>query len=149
MCSVDDCLKIACRAGQRCNTHYGKPCSTEGCTSKAQAKGVCVKHGAYGECLKSNCSSNAVKRGRLCFKHTVKLSCADPTCDTPQVLGYFVCIKHGAFGYCTTYACITNAITTRGKCRRHDSKTVACSAEGCDTNARARGLCCKLLVRGR
>ena len=54
----------------------------------------------------------------------------------------FVCIKHCcAFGNCTTEACIYNAITMRGKCQRHDSKTVACSTEGCSNIAQARGVC--------
>ena len=57
-----------------------------------------------------------------CYK-PVKLSCANPDCNTPQALGKFVCKKHGAFGYCTTDACIT--ITMRGKCfKKHDSKTL-------------------------
>lgn len=46
-------------------------------------------------CLREGCTTHAVKTGRLCFKHTVKLSCADPDCETPQVLGKFVCTKHG------------------------------------------------------
>ena len=33
-----------------------------------------------------------------CSKHTVKLSCTVPDCDTPQVFGKFVCFKHDAFG---------------------------------------------------
>ena len=71
----------------------------------------------------------------------MKLSCADPDCDTPQVLGKFVCIKHGAYGYCTTDACITNAMSMSGKCKKHDSKTVACSTEGCSNLAKGKGLC--------
>ena len=89
------------------------------------------------------CTTSAVKKGRLCATHTVKLSCADPDCDNPQVRGKFVCIKHGAYGYCTTDACINNAITTRGKCKKHDSKTVVCSVEGCSVNAVGRGVCSK------
>ena len=65
----------------------------------AQAMGLCSKHGALGECLREGCTTAARKKGRLCSKPTVKLSCADPDCDTPQLLGKFVCIKHGAFGY--------------------------------------------------
>ena len=33
---------------------------------------------------------DARKKGHLCFKHTVKVPCADPHCNTPQVLGRFV-----------------------------------------------------------
>ena len=86
---------------------------------------------ARGECLREGCTTPAQTKGRVCFKHGVKVSCADPDCDTPQVRGRFVCLKHGAYGYCTTDACINNASTMRGKCKKHDSKTVACSAEGC------------------
>ena len=44
--------------------------------------------------------------------------------------GTGLCPKHGA-------------ISMRGKCKKHDSRTVACSAEGCSTTAIARRVCSK------
>ncbi len=126
VCVADGCSSIGDRKGQLCRKHGAKPCSVDGCSTKAQARGLCNKHGALGECLREGCTTAAVKKGRSCFKHTVKLSCADPDCDTPQVPGKFVCIKHGAYGYCTTDACSNNAIGTIGKCKKHDRKQVTC-----------------------
>ena len=145
VCSVGGCSNNVHSRGL-CPHHGRKPCSVDGCSTKAHARGLCWKHGALGECLREGCTSAARNKGRLCSKHTVKLSCADPDCDTPQVLGKFVCIKHGAYGYCTTDACISNAISSRGKCTKHDSKT--CSADGCSTDASGRGLCKKHGGRG-
>ena len=51
--------------------------------------------------------------------------------------------KYDSFGCSITDACIFNATTIRGQCTKHDSKTVACSVEGCSTNAAERGLCKK------
>ena len=110
VCSVGGCSNKVHGRGL-CSNHRKKPCSVDGCSTKAKARGLCQKHGGgLGECLREGCTTAAVKKGRLCFKHTVKLSCADPDCDTPQILGRFVCIKHGAFGYCTADACINNAV---------------------------------------
>ena len=49
-------------------------------------------------------------------------------CSTKNGTG--LCPKHGA-------------INMTGKCKKHDSRTVACSAEGCSTTAIARRVCSK------
>ena len=94
-CVVGGCPNIANFKGL-CRKHGGTPCSVDGCSTKAVARGLCSKQGSLGEYLRAGCTTPAVKKGRLCGKHTVKLSCADPDCNTPQILGKFVCIKHGA-----------------------------------------------------
>ena len=117
VCSVDGCSSKANCKGQLCQTHGGKPCSVDGCTTKAKARGLCGNHGAFGG-LREGCTTAGVRKGRLlCTKHMVKLSCADPDCNTPQIPGKFVCKKHGAYGYCTTDACINSAIGMRGSAR--------------------------------
>ena len=143
VCSVDVCSKNVSSGGLCCAHRPKKPCSVDGCSTKAKARGLCDKHGAKGECVRQSCTNFAVKRGRQCFKHEPKLSCADPDCDTPRVPGKLVCCKHGAHGCCTLDTCTTNAISMRGKCTKHDSKTVACSTEGCSNIAQSRGLCSK------
>ena len=85
VCLVDGCPNSLFQGANA--KHGSKPCSADGCSTKARARGLCYNHGALGECLREGCTTPAVKKGRLCFKHTVKLSCADPDCDTPQILG--------------------------------------------------------------
>ena len=34
----------------------GEPCSIVGCKNKAKARGVCVKHGACGQCKAPDCT---------------------------------------------------------------------------------------------
>ena len=141
VCSVGGCSKKAYVRGL-CDHHRRKPCSVDSCTTKATARGLCNKHGAKGACLREGCTTPAQrKKGGLCFKHTVKQPCDVPGCDTPLIIGKSRCVKHGAYGHCTTDACTSNAGTMRGKCKTHDSKTVACSVEGCSSIAKARGIC--------
>ena len=144
MCVADGCPNITNQKGQLCTTHGGKRCSVGGCStrvsSRVKARGLCGKHGDEEKkrekkkklCLVGGCSSQVSRRG-LCDQHCRK-PCSVDGCST-KAKGRGLCIKHGAYGYCTTDACIITAATKRGACQKHDSKTVACSVEGCSTNA--------------
>jgi hypothetical protein len=93
-------------------------CVIEGCTKQVQARGACIKHGAYGMCLIGDCTTMAVNKSQRCS-------------------------KHGALGLCTVPGCATNA-QARGLCTKHGGSTkVVCLHPGCTINAQSRGLCCK------
>eukprot|EP00729_Bicosta_minor_P032543 gene32543-biopygen19293 len=125
-----------------CKHHGRKPCSVEGCTTKAIARGLCDKHGAKGKCVKMGCVTNAQKRGGYCGKHSKKVACAAPNCNTPLIPGKGVCAKHGAFGICTAWGCKTNAAPgKKGHCLTHSKDKATCSASDCINIVKARGLC--------
>eukprot|EP00729_Bicosta_minor_P032489 gene32489-biopygen21137 len=126
-----------------------KPCSVEGCTTKAQVRGLCSKHGANGKCVQMGCVTNALKRGGHCFAHSKKVACAHPDCSTPLIHGKGVCVKHGAFGICTAWGCKTNAASgKKGHCFKHSKDKPTCSTSGCSNVVAARGLCEKHGARG-
>eukprot|EP00729_Bicosta_minor_P032723 gene32723-biopygen30523 len=119
-----------------------KPCSMEGCTTNAKARGLCSKHGAYGKCVTMGCVTNARKKGGHCSKHSKKVACAAPNCSTPLVDGKGVCAKHGAHGICTAWGCKTNAASgKKGHCTHHSKDKPTCSASDCSNGVAARGLC--------
>eukprot|EP00729_Bicosta_minor_P000285 gene285-biopygen6995 len=72
---------------QQYSVHDG----TEGCTTFVQARGVCLKHGAFGTCQVDGCTTAAesVAKG-TCWKHGGgrKRVC--------KMDGRGVCTKHGA-----------------------------------------------------
>eukprot|EP00729_Bicosta_minor_P007310 gene7310-biopygen16918 len=132
-----------------CGAHGRNPCSVEGCTTKAKARGLCSKHGAYGKCVTMGCVTNARKRGGHCFAHGKKVACAHPNCSTPLVPGKGVCVKHGAFGICTAWGCKTNAHAgKKGHCFKHSKDKPTCSTSDCSNDVVARGLCEKHGARG-
>eukprot|EP00729_Bicosta_minor_P021194 gene21194-34999_t len=47
---------------------YAAICSAEGCTTKANMRGLCIKHGARGTCKLHGCEAPIRVKG-LCFKH--------------------------------------------------------------------------------
>eukprot|EP00729_Bicosta_minor_P033015 gene33015-biopygen10761 len=126
-----------------------KPCSVEGCTTKATARGLCSKHGAKGKCVTMGCVANARKRGGHCFAHKKKVACAHPNCSTPLVPGKGVCTKHGAFGICTAWGCKTNAAPgKKGHCFTHSKDKATCSTSDCSNGAVKDGLCVKHGAKG-
>eukprot|EP00729_Bicosta_minor_P032975 gene32975-biopygen31685 len=125
-----------------CGAHGRKPCSVEGCATKAIVRGLCNKHGAYGKCVKMGCVTNAQKKGGHCKKHRKKIACAHPNCSTPLIVGKGVCTKHGAYGICTAWGCKTNAASgKKGHCLKHSKDKATCSTLGCSNCVAARGLC--------
>ena len=67
-------------------------CSTAGCSSNADRKGLCVKHGSRGFCSAEGCDDG--------------------------VYGHSVCKKHSAKPVCSWERCTTTA-HSRGRCRKH------------------------------
>ena len=144
VCVVDGCSNEARRKGQLCQTHGGKPCSVDGCSTNARARGMCQKHGGgLGECLREGCTTPAMKKGRLCSKHTVKLSCADPDCETPQILGKFVCIKHGAYGYCLQHEGCAGNTAPKRSARSTTAPLPSQPEAGAASTAVAKGKCAR------
>ena len=45
-----------------------KPCSVEGCSTLAQKRGLCSKHGGYTRCREEGCEK-ATQSGGLCIAH--------------------------------------------------------------------------------
>jgi len=126
----------------------GSPCSEEGCTNKAQSRGVCGRHGGRPTCSHEGCTNNAVKGG-VCIEHganrTSKTCSHDGCSNYPRKGG--VCVRHGANSgakrkSCSKEGCASIA-KTGGVCRRHGPKRTkkTCSHEGCSTNARKEGFC--------
>ena len=97
-CSIIDCSTNARKKGGYCARHGGlslKPCSVDGCATKATARGLCGKHGAKGKCLINDCSTNAQKKGGFCARHG------------------------GGLGKCSVSDCNVNAQKKGGRCRNH------------------------------
>ena len=120
-----------------------KTCAHNGCTSKADQRGLCVKHGGRGKCLTPGCTTNAVGRRGLCTRHGGNGTCSSKGCSS-NVYSRGLCKKHGGLKMtkCThPSGCISNAVA-RGRCSKHGGKSV-CKTPGCTTNVQARGLCTK------
>ena len=69
LCSVGGCSNIANYKGQLCQTHGGKPCSVDGCTTKVKVRGLCDRHGVKKVCVVDGCPNIAQRKGQLCTKH--------------------------------------------------------------------------------
>ena len=104
---------------------YGRKfCKVEGCTSYAQKKGVCCRHGASftkKKCMTLGCTNQIVKSG-LCVAHGANRKRK-------------ICSHNG----CSTFAVKNNL------CMRHGAKVVRkqCSQEGCSSYAQKGGVCKK------
>ena len=113
------------RKGQLCQTHGGKPCSVGGCTTKACARGLCVKHGGGKKpCSVAGCTT-ASKRSGLCAKHGGgERGCVFGGCTNKMVGSMWkTCGTHGGLGYCAySPECLTPARTWGGNCHKHTSK---------------------------
>jgi hypothetical protein len=76
---------------------HGCVCVHPGCTAKAQARGLCTKHGGSSKavCVNPGCTPKASARG-LCTKHggCTKGVCMHPGCTT-KAHARRLCKKHG------------------------------------------------------
>lgn len=117
-----------------------KLCTHDGCTSKADQRDLCVKHGGRGKCKFSGCSTNAVGRG-FCTKHGGNGVCKVDECKS-NVHSRGLCKKHGGApkGKCGYPGGCSTVAVARGRCARHGGKGT-CKISGCTTNVQARGLC--------
>mmetsp|Transcript_39205 Transcript_39205/g.70631 ORF Transcript_39205/g.70631 Transcript_39205/m.70631 type:complete len:246 (-) Transcript_39205:23-760(-) len=105
----------------------GSPCSEEGCTNKAQSRGLCGRHGGVPTCSEEGCSSTT-KAGGFCWSHganRTSKTCSRDGC-TNIVRKGGVCWSHGAnrtrsYKMCSHEGCISIA-RTGGVCRRHGGK---------------------------
>ena len=148
-CTAPGCVTPAIPGKGVCTKHGGggnrKPCSVDGCTANAQARGLCKKHGAYGKCSVNDCSTNAQNKGGFCGGHggRKRKPCSVAGCSTKeQARG--LCGKHGARGKCNVSDCSTNATTKDGFCARHGGKDGFCTTPGCDTpSIPGKGVCTK------
>ena len=104
---------------------YGRKfCKVEGCTSYAQKKGVCCRHGASftkKKCKTLGCTNQVVKNG-LCVAHGANRKRK-------------ICSHNG----CSTF------VVSNNLCIRHGAKVVRkqCSQEGCSSCAQKGGVCKK------
>ena len=152
VCMADGCSSIATLKGRTlCVKHGGEPCTVDGCSTKAQARGLCNKHGARGECggggkekkmcVADGCPSIGSRKGQLCVKHGGK-PCSVDGCST-KVHARGLCNKHGTRKNCSFNNC-TTAAKARGRCKKHGGGSrKVCKEEGCTTLAQARGVCKK------
>lgn len=115
----------------------GSPCTVEGCRSKVMARGLCIRHGAFGTCIAIGCTTNAVSwKRRLCWKHDptkVKKKCSVSGCTTwAHARG--VCYVHSSIKPTRTkYTCCVPG------CKSGEVKNYLCKAHG------AYGVCTALL----
>ena len=137
--------------GRRGGTKVSHLCISEGCTSHTKARGLCIKHGAYGTCSTAGCSTNAQARG-LCTKHGAKGMCSVAGCST-NVQARGLCTRHGGGGKCSRRGCNRQA-AARGLCFEHGAYGM-CRALGCTMQATTRKRLCnthianKVYVEGR
>ena len=116
----------------KCKKHDSKTvaCSVEGCGTNVQNRGLCRKHGAYGICSFTNCTTPAQARGRCCLHSGgSRKVCKMDGCNTIAV-ARGVCGKHGARGTCKFKGCTTNAQKKGRYCAPHGAKKL-CSVAGC------------------
>jgi len=97
-------------------------CMAAGCTSNAQKKGLCERHGEYigKRCSYKGCT-NHVKNNGLCYRHgaTIKLCGVEGCSNRVQRKG--VCYKHGArleVVTCSVRSC-RNVAKVGGLCKKH------------------------------
>ena len=73
-CSFSGCTTNAISIAQgRCAKHGAVTravCKMNGCTTPAKARGVCLKHGAYGTCQVDGCTTNARRGTPHCPTHS-------------------------------------------------------------------------------
>ena len=132
----------------------------EGCVSKAKARDLCTKHGAYGACKaiappmrravaiaesmggEARVLLCAIADGISCARHGANGICAADGCTRNARTGKKVCHVHSTDKKpCTVTGCTSYAVV-RGRCRKHDGNRM-CSTAGCDTAIKARGLCAR------
>ena len=122
LCSAEGCSNDAKPRGLYCETHAKKrACSIAGCGTAVKARGVCRKHGAFGYCSFSNCTTAARSTAQgMCSRHGggARKECKVEGCKTlSQARG--VCRKHGASGPCHFDGCTTNARSGSANCKKH------------------------------
>eukprot|EP00729_Bicosta_minor_P016574 gene16574-biopygen21199 len=119
-----------------------------GCDKGAVKDGLCFKHGAKKICTFNDCTTAAQSRG-LCSRHgsgSTKV-CDIEGCKTrSQARGR--CTRHGAQGYCNVDGCTTPvnpAAQGFEHCTAHGGgkKKRPCSVAGCTTTYARKGLCGK------
>jgi hypothetical protein len=101
------------------------PCVHPGCITKAQTRGLCVKHGAKDMCVHRGCTTKAQTRG-LCVKHGANDMCVHRGCTT-KAHRRGLCVSHGLYTaqsmakikICQEPDC-TSKVIVRGRCRKHN-----------------------------
>jgi hypothetical protein len=116
----------------------GKICYLDGCTTKAQLKGLCFKHGSQiiQRCSLSGCFNVAHSEG-LCRKHSKKVTELNDTAKC-QTDGCVTALNDTA--KCQSDGC-KNKQYRRGLCQRHARKNVYCKMETCTKAPYRTGLC--------
>ena len=159
-CSIDGCpVRKARRHIRRWNEAVlrgglpKKVCKGEGCTTLAQARGVCSKHGASEKpCSVAGCTTTPYRRKGLCkTRRRRRWICSFGPCTTAA--------KSGASGnkkVCTGEGCATLA-HARGVCHKHSARqegackkhgggwgALKCLAPGCTSKSQSsKGMCGK------
>ena len=120
----------------------------KGCTTLAQARSLCGKHGAYGKCQFAGCTTGlrTITDSR-CGTHggSKKKSCSVAGCTTPSARKG-LCAKHGGgMGLCFISGCPNKMVYAKlMTCKSHGGGSAkVCRMKGCATLARAQGLCAK------
>ena len=138
ICTREGCTSHS-KARGLCIKHgaYGT-CKTIGCSTNAQARGLCTKHGAKGICKIAGCSTNVQARG-LCTKHGGGGKCSHNAC-TKSAAARGLCFEHGAFGRCRFVGCSVRAVNRKRLCSVHAANK-ACKTDGCPVTLKRRGYC--------
>ena len=124
---------------------YKKACSTAGCNTAVQSRGLCRPHGAFGFCSFGNCTTAAIGGKGRCSRHSGGSTkvCKMKGCTT-LAAARGVCVKHGALGTCQYESCTTSPSNGSQHCIKHGGKKKKpCSVAGCTTTSVRKGLCAK------
>jgi hypothetical protein len=119
-----------------------KECEREGCTTGAQSRGLCKKHGGGPRCTEPDCEKAAQKGGK-CSGHggyaLTRMPCQIEGCCKIAQKGVY-CREH-AEDFCSVEGCGTLALRY-GLCTAHGGGyQKPCYTEGCCNLAHKGGFC--------
>ena len=119
-CAVQGCTTAAKVRGL-CGRHGNKRCSHPGCTTATQAHGLCNRHGGGYGCIIPGCTTNVYRNNR-CRRHKLSPTQTDPRPSNPYEAG-------------------TSQAVSSDTPRPRQRPTTPCTAPGCNSTSKARGLC--------
>lgn len=146
ICSRGGCQNRSVNGGL-CQRHGAKRrrCSVEGCNSQNQQKGVCHRHVAQAVvCSHDGCTKWSQYSG-FCSRHRKRNTCSQEGCTRASQGHKLFCWGHlpTETKKCKKKGCEEWAMKNNhhGLCQNHFAKAKFCSRDGCDYQARVRGLC--------
>ena len=119
-----------------------KPCTYEGCTSKAFCgSGCCSRHGGGRRCQHDECDKGALGKTDFCVSHGGGRRCQHDGCDKGARGTTNFCRSHGGGHRCQYDGCTKSALTLTKFCCSHGGGR-RCQHDGCDKGAQGNSNFC-------